>query len=201
MARNFEQPAAVAEPGTAVADPAPLGLAAFGVTTLLLSLINAGILATSTTVGVMSLAITFGGLSQFVAGMWAFRRNNTFAATAFTSYGAFWLSFFLLVLVFIPQMKTATPSDIGNFVGTYLLAWGIFTAYMTVAALRAARAVLIVFVLLTLTFVVLAIGEYAVSDTIHKAGGYVGIATAAAAMYASFGDVVNASFGRRVLPT
>jgi succinate-acetate transporter protein len=98
-------------------------------------------------------------------------------------------------------MKGAAPADIGNFVGTYLLAWGIFTAYMTIASLGGARAVQLVFVLLTLTFVALAIGEYATSTTIHNVGGYLGLATAAAAIYASFADVANANFKRRVLPT
>lgn len=203
MARTF-QDTAIATPEPAapmIADPAPLGLAGFGITTLVLSLVNSGILPATVTVGVMALALTFGGLAQLLAGMWAFKRGNTFAATAFTSYGAFWLSFYLLVVVFVPQMKGAAPSDIANFVGTYLLAWGIFTAYMTIASLAGARAVQLVFVLLTVTFVVLAIGEYATSSNIHKLGGYLGIATAAAAIYASFADVANANFKRRVLPT
>ncbi len=203
MARAFED-TALRTPENAVsliADPAPLGLAGFGITTLLLSLINAGILHATVTVGVMSLALTFGGAAQLLAGMWAFRRGNTFAATAFTSYGAFWFSFYLLVVVFIPQMKAASPTDISTFVATYLLAWGIFTAYMFVASLAGARAVQLVFLLLTITFVVLAIGDYAASTTIHNIGGYVGLGTAAAAIYASFADVANANFKRRVLPT
>ncbi len=203
MAQTFQDTAlrTPEQPAPTIGDPAPLGLAGFGITTLLLSLVNAGILPATVTVGVMALALTFGGLAQFVAGMWAFKRGNTFAATAFTSYGAFWFSFYLLVVVFIPQMKGAAPSDIGNFVGTYLLAWGIFTGYMFIASLAGARAVQLVFVLLTLTFVVLAIGEYATSTGIHNIGGYLGLATAAAALYASFADVANANFKRRVLPT
>jgi uncharacterized protein len=203
MARNFEDSAVRTPENTApvVADPAPLGLAGFGITTLLLSLVNAGILHATVTEGVMALALTFGGLAQFVAGMWAFRRGNTFAATAFTSYGAFWLSFYLLVNVFIPQMKGATATDISTFVATYLLAWGIFTAYMFIASLAGAKAVQLVFFLLAVTFVVLAIGDYAASTTIHNVGGYIGLATAAAAVYASFADVANANFKRRVLPT
>ncbi len=185
-----------------VADPAPLGLAGFAFTTLLLSLINAQILPKTVEVLVLSMALAFGGLAQFVAGMWAFRRGNTFAATAFTSYGAFWLSFYLLVVVFLPLVpKTAGASDISNFVGWYLLAWGIFTAYMFIASLAGARAVSLVFILLTITFVVLAIGNFGTSTSIVQVGGYVGLATAAAAIYASFADVVNANFKRRVLPT
>ncbi len=203
MARAFEDTAlrTPEQPASLTADPAPLGLAGFGITTLLLSLINAGILHATVTAGVMALALTFGGGAQLLAGMWAFRRGNTFAATAFTAYGAFWFSFYLLVVVFIPQMKGATATDISTFVATYLLAWGIFTAYMFIASLAGARAVQLVFILLALTFVLLAIGDYAASDTITKVGGWVGIATAAAAVYASFADVCNANFKRRVLPT
>lgn len=207
VARNFEDTAIKTpeQPVPLVGDPAPLGLAGFGITTLLLSLINAGILPATTTAGVMALALAFGGGAQLLAGMWAFRRGNTFAGTAFTAYGAFWFSFYLLVIVFIPQMtasKTpATAADLSAFIGTFLLAWGIFTAYMFIASLAGARAVQLVFALLTITFVVLAIGEYASSTSIHNIGGYLGIATAAAALYASFADVTNANFKRKVLPT
>lgn len=183
----------------AIADPAPLGLAAFGITTLVLSVINAGWLDASATIGVISLAIAFGGISQFMAGMWAFRRGNTFAATAFTSYGAFWISYALLVTLYAPQIKD--KAILTSFLGLYLLGWAIFTAYMTVASLAGARAVTLVFVLLTLTFAVLSWGEYAGSTTIHNWGGYLGLLTAAAALYASFADVVNASFKRVLLPT
>jgi len=182
----------------------PLAAAGFAFTTLLLSLVNTQILPKSTEVLVLSMALTFGGLAQFVAGMWAFKRGNTFAATAFTSYGAFWLSFYLLVVVFIPLVpKTAGASDVPNFVGWYLLAWGIFTAYMFIASLAGARAVQLVFVLLAITFVVLAIGNFAAPNGagIVQFGGYIGLATAAAAIYASFADVVNANFKRKVLPT
>jgi uncharacterized protein len=204
MARAYED-TALRTPEQAVplvADPAPLGLAGFAFTTLLLSLVNTQILPKSTEVLVLSMALTFGGLAQFVAGMWAFKRGNTFAATAFTSYGAFWLSFYLLVVVFIPLVpKTAGASDVSNFVGWYLLAWGIFTAYMFIASLAGARAVQLVFLLLAITFVVLAIGNFGTSSGTLQLGGYVGLATAAAAIYASFADVVNANFKRKVLPT
>jgi succinate-acetate transporter protein len=203
MARNFEDTAlrTPEQPAALTADPAPLGLAGFGFTTLLLSLVNAQVLPKSVEVGVMSMALAFGGTAQILAGMWAFRRGNTFAATAFTAYGAFWLSFYLLVVVFIPQIKSPGPNDISNFVGWYLLAWGIFTAYMFIASLAGARAVQLVFILLTATFALLAIGNFATSTGIIQVGGVVGILTAAAAMYASFADVANANFKRRVLPT
>ncbi|MEO8899125.1 MAG: acetate uptake transporter [Candidatus Dormibacter sp.] len=203
MARAFEDTALRTPEQAAplVADPAPLGLAGFGFTTLLLSLVNAKILPATLTVLVLSMALTFGGLAQLLAGMWAFKRGNTFAATAFTSYGAFWLSFYLLVVVFLPTATKATTPDVENFIGWYLLAWGIFTAYMTIASMAGARAVQLVFVLLTITFVVLAIGHFGQSSGIIQVGGYVGLATAAAAIYASFADVTNANFKRKVLPT
>ena len=204
MARAFEDSALRTPEQTVplVGDPAPLGLAGFGITTLLLSLVNAKILPGTTEVLVLSLALPFGGLGQLIAGMWAFRRGNTFAATAFTSYGAFWFSFYLLVVVFLPLVpKTAGTSDAANFIGWYLLAWGIFTAYMFLASLAGARAVQLVFILLAITFVVLAIGKFGTSDGITQVGGFFGLATAAAALYASFADVTNANFKRRVLPT
>jgi hypothetical protein len=189
-----------------VGDPAPLGLAGFGFTTLLFGLVKTGVLgsgAPGVSAGVLSLALTFGGLAQLLAGMWAFKRGNTFAGTAFTAYGAFWFSFYLLVNVFIPQMVAgkATATDVSSFVATYELAWGIFTAYMFIASLAGARAVQLVFLLLAVTFVVLAIGDYANNVDIGKFGGWVALATAVAAVYASFADVTNANFKRRVLPT
>jgi hypothetical protein len=203
MAQGYQPTAAAPAPAASlIADPAPLGLAGFGITTLLLSLINAKILPATLTVLVMSMALTFGGLAQLLAGMWEFKRGNTFAATAFTAYGAFWISFYLLVVVFAPLLpKTAAPADIDNFIGWYLLGWGIFTAYMFLASLAGARAVQLVFFLLAATFVLLAIGKFATSDGISQVGGYVGLATAAAAIYTSFADVANANFKRRVLPT
>lgn len=183
-----------------VADPAPLGLAGFGLTTLVLSVINAGWIAGAAVPAVLALAIPFGGVAQFMAGMWAFRRGNTFAATAFSSYGAFWISFFLLQL-FAPQIVSADKAALSPILGTYLIAWGIFTAYMFLASLAGAKGVSAVFILLTATYVLLAIGAWANSTTWQNIGGYVGIATAVVALYVSFADVTNANFKRIVLPT
>ena len=202
MARNFED-TAFRTPETTIGDPAPLGLAGFGITTLLLSLINAQVLPISLTVLVLSLALPFGGLCQLLAGMWAFKRGNTFAGTAFSAYGAFWIAFYLFAVVFVPIAITqkATVTDIDHFKGWFLFAWGVFTLYMFVASLAGARAVQLVFLLLTVTFFLLAIGAWAESDGIGQVGGVVGILTAAAAIYASFADVTNANFKRKVLPT
>jgi len=185
-----------------IADPAPLGLAAFGLTTLVLSCINAGWIGAAATTAVLSLALPYGGIGQALAGMWAFRRGNTFAATAFTSYGAFWISYYLLVNNFIaPVEKAGGAGMVHQFLGLYLFAWGVFTAYMTIASLGAARAVQLVFVTLTATFFLLCAGEWAGSETWAHIGGYVGVATACAALYASFADVTNAALRRTILPT
>ena len=184
-----------------IADPAPLGLAGFGITTLVLSTINAGWIGAAAAPVVLALAIPYGGAAQLLAGMWAFRRGNTFAATAFSSYGAFWISFFLLQ-VFAPGIKDA--SVINPIIGTYLISWGIFTGYMFLASLAGTRAVQAVFLLLTATFVFLAIGAWAgqaPGDGWSMIGGYLGLATAVAALYTSFADVLNAGFKRTILPT
>ena len=181
-----------------IADPAPLGLAAFALTTFMLSMVNSGILPATVEPVVFGLALAYGGISQFAAGMWEFAKGNTFGATAFTSYGAFWISFWWLT-AHTPQLDAA-GADAAKGVGTYLLAWAIFTAYMTVAATKVSGAVLAVFGLLTLTFLVLAIGEYTTSETIQHVGGYVGLLTALAAWYASFGGVTAFSHGKALVP-
>jgi len=186
-------------PGAHIADPAPLGLAAFALTTFFLSFVNAGILPASVEGVVFGLALGYGGLAQFAAGMWEFAKGNTFGATAFASYGAFWLSFWWLTAHLadykIPQ------ADQGKGIGLYLIAWGIFTAYMSVAASRVSGAVLTVFVLLTLTFLLLGFGNMGGSDSVVKTGGYVGILTALAAWYASFAGVTAFTFKRPLVPT
>jgi succinate-acetate transporter protein len=147
---------------------------------------------------VLGLALFYGGLAQLLAGMWEFTKGNTFGALAFTSFGAFWMSFWYL-LNHLPA--GAAANDVDHAVGVYLLMWAIFTAYMTVAAMRTTGAVLAVFALLTLTFVALAIGWLDNHSTgwIHL-GGWLGLITAAAAWYASFAGVTNSTFKRAVLP-
>jgi succinate-acetate transporter protein len=182
---------------SAVADPGPLGLAAFAMTTFVLSFFNSGLMGSGGEPVVLGLALAYGGLAQLLAGMWEFRTGNTFGAVAFTSYGAFWLSFWAFNQFYADQVATA---DVGHAVGLYLISWAIFTAYMTVASLGTTRAVTLVFVLLTLTFLLLGIGDAGAHPNIVKAGGYVGIATALAAWYASFAVVTNKTLGREVLP-
>jgi succinate-acetate transporter protein len=173
-------------PGSFFADPAPLGLAAFALTTFVLSVVNAGLVDAEPVV--FGLALAYGGIGQFAAGLWEFAKGNTFGATAFCSYGMFWVSFWWLT----GHTDLSGAGDNAAYgVGLYLFAWGLFTAYMSVAATRVSTAVLTVFVLLTATFFILAIGEWTGTSIISKVGGYVGIATALAAWYASFAGVTT----------
>src|SRR5262245_7443667 len=182
---------------TSIADPGPLGLAAFALTTFVLSMFNAGLVGPGGEPIVFGLALAYGGLAQLLAGMWEFRTGNTFGAVAFTSYGAFWLSFWAFEQFYATKVPAA---DVGHAVGLYLIAWGIFTAYMFIASLRTTAAVALVFLLLTVTFVVLGIGDAGAHTGITKLGGWIGLATAVVAWYASFAVVTNSTFGRVVLP-
>jgi succinate-acetate transporter protein len=183
--------------GWTPADPGPLGLGAFALTTFVLSMFNAGLVSKAGEPVVLGLALAYGGLAQLLAGMWEFRTGNTFGAVAFTSFGAFWLSFWAYVTFFAGDVPAAHA---GSAVGLYLIAWGIFTLYMFVASLRTTAAVATVFLLLTVTFFLLGIGNSGETEGVVEAGGWFGLATAAAAWYASFAAVTNSTFGRTVLP-
>jgi uncharacterized protein len=182
---------------TPIADPGPLGLAAFALTTFVLSIFNAHLMGAGGEPIVFGLALAYGGVAQVLAGMWEFRTGNTFGAVAFTSYGAFWLSFWAFVQFF---EKSVPAKDAGHAVGLFLIAWGIFTTYMCVASLRTTAAVSLVLVLLAATFFLLGIGNAGAHENVTKIGGWLGLATAAAAWYASFAAVTNSTFGRIVLP-
>jgi hypothetical protein len=180
-----------------IADPGPLGLAAFALTTFVLSMFNANLVGAGGEPIVFGLALAYGGLAQLLAGMWEFKTGNTFGAVAFSSFGAFWISFWAFVQFF---EKSVPKADAGHAVGLFLIAWGIFTAYMFIASLRTTVAIAVVFFLLAVTFFLLGIGNSDGKENIVHAGGYVGLATAAAAWYASFAAVTNSTFGRTVLP-
>jgi succinate-acetate transporter protein len=183
-------------PGAHIADPAPLGLGAFALTTFVLSVVNTDMVKAEPVV--FGLALAYGGIAQFAAGIWEFAKGNTFGATAFCSYGAFWISFWYLTGH--TDMTGVAAGDVTDGIGLYLLAWGIFTAYMTIAAAKTNTAVLGVFVLLTITFLVLAWGEFATSTGIHKLGGWLGIATALVAWYASLAGVSAFTHKRALFP-
>jgi uncharacterized protein len=190
--------AAPAVPDPTIADPGPLGLAGFAMTTFVLSTFNANIISNAKLEAVvLPLALFYGGLGQLLAGMWEFKKANTLGATAFTSFGAFWLSFAAYVKFVVPGLPA---NQAYKATGLYLLAWMIFTAYMFIASLRVTGAVALVFILLTLTFLFLAIGELGKSTGMHHVGGWLGLLTAVAAWSASFAGVTNATWGRTVLP-
>ena len=198
---NQQQPLASMpppEPTPAVADPAPLGLAGFAMTTLVLSVFNAGLLPETAEPIVFPLALFYGGLAQLFAGMWEFRRANTFGALAFSSYGAFWLSFWGFETFIAPGLPEPA---VAAGLGIYLLAWAIFTAYMSLAAARVSGAVFGVFVFLTLTFIALTIAEFSGVAGWARIGGWLGIITAVIAWYASFAGVVNSTWKRTLIPT
>ncbi|HEX4442105.1 MAG TPA: acetate uptake transporter [Galbitalea sp.] len=185
-----------AAPAARFADPAGLGLAAFALTTFVLSFSNAGwILGGGASV--LGLALFYGGIGQVIAGVWEFANKNTFGATAFTSYGLFWMAAWYLLTT-----KGVAEAAGGNGVGLFFLAWAIFTLYMTFAALRTNLIILLVFIALTLTFIFLAIAWFTgqVTGLIGHVGGYLGILTAIFAFYGSFATVMNSTFKRVVLP-
>lgn len=183
--------------GWTPADPGPLGLAGFALTTFVLSMFNAGLVGKGAEPVVLGLALAYGGIAQVLAGMWEFRTGNTFGAVAFTSFGAFWLSYWALVTFFIGEIPA---TEVGAAVGLYLISWGVFAAYMFVASLRTTAAIALVFVLLAATFFLLGIGNANESEGLVEIGGWSGLVTAVAAWYASFAAVTNSTFGRTVLP-
>ncbi len=195
VAADAPAPAAAA---AAIADPGPLGLAAFALTTFVLSSFNAGLLPKTVEAVVLPLALFYGGIAQILAGMWEFKKNNTFGALAFTSYGAFWLSFAALVRFVAADLPAA---DAEKGIGVFLLAWTIFTVYMTLAALRTSPILVVVFVSLSVTFALLTLGAFASNSALSHLGGWMGLLTAALAWYASFAGVTASTFGHPILPT
>jgi succinate-acetate transporter protein len=183
--------------GWSPADPGPLGLAAFAATTFVLSMINSRLVGAGALPAVFGLALAYGGVAQLIAGIWEFRTGNTFGALAFCSYGAFWISAYILLHTSV----VAVPAkEVGAAIGLYLWTWTIFTAIMLVASLRTTGAVALVFALLLITFIFLSIGFSGNSLSTIKIGGYFGIATAIAAWYTAGAGVINSTFGRAVVP-
>jgi succinate-acetate transporter protein len=178
-----------------LANPAPLGLMGFGMTTILLNIHNAGYFGLSAMV--LSMGIFYGGIAQVIAGKMEFRRGNTFATTAFTSYGLFWIS--LVGLVLLPQLGLGEATPAG-FMGWYLFLWGVFTLFMFFGTLRGVLLLRIVFGTLAILFFLLAIGEWAESTTITKIAGWEGIVCGASAFYLAMGEVINEALDRVAIP-
>ena len=185
---------------SALGNPGPLGLGAFALTTFMLSVFNAGsnLIDPKLEGVVLPVALFYGGIAQFAAGMWEFRINNTFGATAFTSYGAFWMSFAAYVYLIVPTI--ANTGNAKHATGLFLLAWFIFTLYMNVAAYRASRLLFTLLTILNITFLLLIIGNLIDNSRVVNAGGWFGILTAFVAWYGSAAVVINVTWKKNILP-
>jgi succinate-acetate transporter protein len=181
-----------------VANPAALGLVAFGLTTVLLSLINAGVLPPGGEPVVIPLALAFGGLMQIFAGAFEFRLGNTFGMTAFLSYGAFW--WWLAFLLLFAGNHWIDISAAGPTVGVALLLWGVLTLYLWVSTFRLPKVTFLIFLTLWVTFGLLGLGAIQHNPVLSHLGGWLGFVCGSLALYASFGIVTNETFGRTVVP-
>lgn len=184
-------------PARFIADPAALGLAGFALSTMVLSFINAGILPASDLPVALGLALAYGGIVQLLAGMWAFVKNDTFAAVALSSYGGFWISFWALSQFFLPKIPASQQA---GALALYLLCWAVFSFYMWVISMKVSVAIQLVFLTLWPTYVLLGLGKALDSDLLFHLGGIFGIATAACAWYCSFAITANRTTKRDWIP-
>lgn len=180
-----------------LANPAPLGLAGFGFTTVLLNLYNAGLLGDTSISMILAMGIFYGGLAQVIAGLMEFRRGNLFGATAFTSYGLFWLS--LVSILIFPQIFGISVVD-GYSMAAYLFMWGLFTLYMFFATLKHDKALQTVFLTLWILFFLLAASEVTGNPLVKMIAGYEGIFCGLSAIYLSCAIVINDAFKKEILP-
>ncbi|MDX6381411.1 MAG: uncharacterized protein QOI57_2435 [Rubrobacteraceae bacterium] len=183
-----------------LADPAPLGLAAFALTTFAFSIANAGLVPEDSLRFYITLALFYGGLAQFVAGLFEFRNNNVFGATGFTSYGAFWMSLGVFELL-IRQFDLAVPGVRLAALGWFFVSWAIFTFIMWLGSWGLHAALGVTFTLLLATFILLALAVFGgPNEGLLHIAGYVGIVTAVAAWYIVAADILNTVYGRVILP-
>jgi succinate-acetate transporter protein len=177
------------------ANPAPLGLFGFGMTTVLLNLHNAGIFEMNSMI--LSMGIFYGGMAQIVAGILESKKNNTFGMTAFISYGFFWLT--LVALIIMPKLGWMVPAS-ENAMIAYLIMWGIFTAILFIGTLRINKSLQFVFATLTLLFFLLALGDYTGNAGLKTFTGYEGIVCGGAAIYTGAANLLNDVYSKVVLP-
>ena len=177
------------------ANPAPLGLTGFGLTTILLNIHNAGFYPNNAMI--LGMGLFVGGLAQLIAGVLESKKNNTFGTTAFTAYGAFWLS--LVAIWVLPRLGLAEKAD-QTAMGCYLGVWGLFTFGMFIGTFRLNRALQVVFGTLVLLFWLLALGDFTRNGAITIVAGYVGIVCGLSAFYAAIAQVLNEVYGRTVMP-
>lgn len=177
------------------ANPAPLGLFGFGLTTVLLNLHNAGIIGTGSMI--VAMGLFYGGLAQIIAGIMEWKKKNTFGTVAFTSYGFFWIS--LVALLVLPRLGFADASD-RSAMAAYLFVWGLFSFVLFIATLKMNRAIMLVFFALCLLFFLLAAGDATGNQTVTRIAGWEGIGCGLGAMYVGAAQVLNEVYGRTVLP-
>jgi succinate-acetate transporter protein len=189
----MDQPSMVIKDTTA--NPAPLGLLAFGLTTVLLNLHNAGIFEMNSMI--LAMGIFYGGLAQIVAGIMEAKKNNTFGLTAFVSYGFFWLS--LVGLIVMPKLGWANAASPSAMIA-YLVIWGIFTGLLFFGTLRISKALQFVFGSLTILFFLLALGDATGNAGLKTFTGYEGIVCGGSAIYTGVGTLLNEMYGRQVVP-
>jgi len=179
------------------ANPAPLGLMGFGMTTVLLNIHNAGFYPMNAMI--LSMGFFYGGIAQVIAGIEEWQKGNTFGATAFTSYGLFWLT--LVGIVLLPKSESYSGLATESFpFAAYLFMWGIFTLFMFIGTLKGSRALSVVFLTLAILFFLLAAGNYLGSAAILKIAGYEGIFTGLSAIYTALGQVLNEAYGKKMIP-
>jgi hypothetical protein len=179
------------------ANPAPLGLMGFGMTTVLLCLKIAGLIPAESLGMVFAMGIFYGGIAQVIAGWLEYKNNNTFAATAFTSFGLFWITF--IVISLLPMLGLAGAVD-GVSMAAYVGIWGVFTTYMFIGTLTKPRTFQFVFGSAMLLFFIIAIADYTGNSLVRTIGGYEGIICGASAIYLACAEILNEAYGRKVLP-
>jgi len=179
-----------------LANPAPLGLMGFGMTTVLLNLHNAGLYTLGTMI--LSMGIFYGGIAQIIAGIMEYKKGNTFGTTAFTSYGLFWLTLVFLNILPNTGLWNVPPELFA--LGSYLLMWGLFTLFMFFGTLKRNRALQVVFLSLAILFFLLAIGDFTGISLIKIIAGYEGIFCGSSAIYLAIAEIINESYGRNILP-
>lgn len=181
--------------GDSTANPAPLGLMGFGMTTVLLNLHNAGIFELGSMI--LAMGIFYGGIAQVIAGIMEWKKGNTFGTTAFTSYGLFWFS--LVALIVMPKMGLTNSPDNSAMVA-YLLMWGIFTGVLFVGTLKLTRGLQFIFASLTILFILLALGDLTNNTILKHIAGYEGIICGFSAIYTGLAQVLNEVYRKTVLP-
>lgn len=177
------------------ANPAPLGLLAFGMTTVLLNLHNAGLYELNSMI--LAMGIFYGGTAQVIAGIMEWKKNNTFGTTAFISYGFFWLT--LVALIVLPKLGLAAPAS-GTAMASFLGLWGFFTLLLFIGTLKLSRALQVVFGTLVVLFALLAVGDATENALLKQIAGYEGLVCGFSAIYAGIAQVLNEVYGKTILP-